>query len=211
MSARAWAQSERHALCDLMDDVGPDAPTLCEGWTTAHLAAHLVLRERRPDVGFGLVLPGPPARHAARTTNRLAARGDFGTLVGRVRRGPPAHLRPFDGAMNLVEFVVHHEDVRRADDGWTPRSGLVDLDDLLWQRLGKGARLMCRRLVDVDLTLVRPGGDSVHVGKAGRPATLSGGPVELANFLFGRRARVEVEVTGDEGACNELRTGRLGI
>ncbi|HBA95165.1 MAG TPA: TIGR03085 family protein, partial [Acidimicrobiaceae bacterium] len=61
MSAQL-AQAERAALCDLLLDVGPEAPTLCEGWTAAHMAAHLVLRERRPDVGLGLVLPGPFAR-----------------------------------------------------------------------------------------------------------------------------------------------------
>ncbi len=211
MSAREWAQSERHALCDLMDEVGPDAPTLCGGWTVAHLAAHLVVRERRPDTGPGLVMSGAPARHTARVTNRFAERGNFTQQVDRVRRGPPVYLRPFDGQMNLVEFVVHHEDVRRAGDEWTPRSGLDGLDDLLWQRLGKGARMMCRGLVDVDLTLARPGGDTIHVGKGGRPATLTGEPVELVNFLFGRRDRVEVEVAGDEGAGHELRTGRLGI
>ena len=211
MSAREWAQSERHALCDLMDEGGPDAPTLCAGWDTAHLAAHLMVRERRPDVGPGLVLSGAPARHTARVTNRLAGRGNFTQQVDRVRRGPPAHLRPFDGQMNLVEFVVHHEDVRRAGDEWTPRSGLDGLDDLLWQRLGKGARMMCRGLGDVDLTLARPGGDTIHVGKGGRPATLTGEPVELVNFLCGRRDRVEGEVAGDEGAGHELRTGRLGI
>ena len=211
MSAREWAQSERHALCDLMDEVGPDAPTLCGGWTAAHLAAHLVVRERRPDTGPGLVMSGAPARHTARVTNRLAERGNFTQQVDRVRRGPPAHLRPFDGQMNRGECVVHHEDVRRAGDEWTPRSGLDGLDDLLWQRLGKGARMMCRGLVDVDLTLARPGGDTIHVGKGGRPATLTGEPVELVNFLFGRRDRVEVEVAGDEGAGHELRTGRLGI
>ena len=211
MSAREWAQSERHALCDLMDEVGPDAPTLCEGWTVAHMAAHLVVRERRLDTGPGLVMSGAPARHTARVTNRLAERGDFTSMVDRVRRGPPLFLRFVDGAMNLVEFVVHHEDVRRAGEAWVPRTGLGDLDDLLWERMGKGAKMMCRGLVDIDLTLARPGGDTIHVGKAGRPATLTGEPVELVNFLFGRRDRVEVEVTGDEGAVHEVRTGRLGI
>ena len=37
------------ALCDLFEEVGPDAPTLCGDWTTRDLAAHLVMRERRPD------------------------------------------------------------------------------------------------------------------------------------------------------------------
>ncbi len=211
VNARGWAQRERHDLCDLLDEAGPDAPTLCEGWTAAHLAAHLVLRERRPDVGLGLVLPGPFARHTARATDRLARRGDFTALVDRVRRGPPFHLRPVDGAMNLVEFAVHHEDVRRAGDGWSPREGLGPLDDLLWGRLAKAARLMCRRLHDVDLTLARPDGAMVHACRGNRPATLTGTPVELVHFLYGRRERVDVELAGDEGAVHEVRTGRLGI
>ena len=211
MNAREWAQSERHALCDLMDELGADAPTLCEGWTVAHMAAHLVVRERRPDTGPGLVMAGAPARHTARVTNRLAECGDFTQMVDRVRRGPPLFLRFADGAMNLVEFVVHHEDVRRTGDGWSPRTGIEGLEALLWERLGKGAKVMCRRLVDIDLTIARRGGETIRVGKSGRPATLTGEPVELVNFLFGRRDRVEVEMVGDEGACRVLRTGRLGI
>ncbi len=41
-------QRERAELCDLFDELGPDAPTLCGDWTTADLAAHLVVRERNP-------------------------------------------------------------------------------------------------------------------------------------------------------------------
>ncbi len=39
-----FAPIERAALADLMAELGPDAPTLCEGWTTRDLAAHLVVR-----------------------------------------------------------------------------------------------------------------------------------------------------------------------
>jgi uncharacterized protein (TIGR03083 family) len=48
-AAPTLARAERAALCDLFDEVGPDAPTLCAGWTTRDLAAHLVIRERRAD------------------------------------------------------------------------------------------------------------------------------------------------------------------
>ncbi len=51
------AQLERQTLSQLFDQLGPDAPTLCSGWTTLDLAAHLVVRERRPDSGPGLVWP----------------------------------------------------------------------------------------------------------------------------------------------------------
>nr|BFF25281.1 hypothetical protein GCM10025732_32460 [Glycomyces mayteni] len=38
-------ERERRDLCELLAEVGPDAPTMCEGWTALDLAAHLVLRE----------------------------------------------------------------------------------------------------------------------------------------------------------------------
>ena len=50
----SYSREERRALCALLDETGPDAPTLCEGWTTGDLAAHLVLRERRPDAAAGV-------------------------------------------------------------------------------------------------------------------------------------------------------------
>ena len=49
-------RTERQALCDTMLAAGPDAPTLCEGWSVLDLAAHLVVRENRPDAGLGLVV-----------------------------------------------------------------------------------------------------------------------------------------------------------
>ena len=52
-----YARPEREALCDLLTDLGPEAPTLCAGWRTRDLAAHLVLRERRPDAAPGILLP----------------------------------------------------------------------------------------------------------------------------------------------------------
>jgi hypothetical protein len=49
------ARQDRLALCDLFDELGPDAPTLNEGWSTADLAADLVARDRRPDSVPGLL------------------------------------------------------------------------------------------------------------------------------------------------------------
>ncbi|WP_346995752.1 maleylpyruvate isomerase N-terminal domain-containing protein, partial [Dietzia sp. SLG310A2-38A2] len=45
---RTLAQRERSALVETMRAAGPEAPTLCAGWTTRDLAAHLVVREARP-------------------------------------------------------------------------------------------------------------------------------------------------------------------
>jgi len=49
---------ERAPLCDLLDELGPQAPTLLDRWTTRDLAAHLVLREHDLLAAPGLVVPG---------------------------------------------------------------------------------------------------------------------------------------------------------
>lgn len=51
------AQRERLLLADLLERSGPDAPTLCDGWRTRDLAAHVVVRERRSDAAAGQVIP----------------------------------------------------------------------------------------------------------------------------------------------------------
>src|SRR5919112_5833467 len=119
-----FARDERRALCDTLLSTGPDAPTLCEGWTTRDLAAHLVLRDRRPDAELGRQVPFL-AGHAAAV--RDGVRGtEWTELVDLVRSGPPvwspARLGRLDEAMNTAEMFVHHEDVRRAQPEWSPRS-----------------------------------------------------------------------------------------
>jgi len=205
------AQAERAALCDLLLEVGPDAPTLCAGWTTTDLAAHLMVRDRRPDVGPGLILSGPFARHTARVTRRAAERVPFEHLVTRIRSGPPWPIRLVDGPVNLVEYFVHLEDVRRAVDGWAPRSGLDDLQDALWPFQKSGTKLRTRRVQDVGLSIARPGGQPVAVRSGSRQVTATGDPGELALFFFGRRDRSRVDLTGDPDGVNEVRTAPIGF
>ena len=83
--------AERARLCDLLDELGPDAPTLLGPWTTHDLAAHLVLREHDPFAGPGLVLPGAWSRLAERRRKALVQR-DFADLVATIRAGPPPGL-----------------------------------------------------------------------------------------------------------------------
>uniref|UniRef100_UPI0025DDC77B maleylpyruvate isomerase family mycothiol-dependent enzyme n=1 Tax=uncultured Brevibacterium sp. TaxID=189678 RepID=UPI0025DDC77B len=52
-----FARSERRSLAALLRTVGPDAPTLCEEWTTRDLAVHIVIRDRRPDALVGNAFP----------------------------------------------------------------------------------------------------------------------------------------------------------
>ena len=205
------AQAERAALCDLLLEVGSAAPTLCEGWTTADLAAHLVLRERRLDVGMGLVLPGPFARHSTRETRRTAEQVPYERLVARIRTGPPWPIRLVDGPMNLVEFFIHLEDVRRAVDGWAPRAGMDDLQDALWPFQKAGTKLRTRRVQDVGLSIARPGGQPVVVRSGNRQVTVTGDPGELALFFFGRRDRSHVDMTGDPDGIREVRSAPIGF
>src|SRR6187397_374577 len=104
------ARRERSALCDTFERVGPDAPTLCSPWLTRDLAAHLVLREHRPDAAAGMAVPAL-ADHLKRVQDGYAA-WDWPRLVDQVRSGPPAWspaaLARVDEAVNTAEFFVHH-------------------------------------------------------------------------------------------------------
>lgn len=195
---KAMARQERAALCDLMAEVGPDAPTLCEGWTTHDLAAHLFIRERRPHAAVGL-LGGPLAAVTERATKSAKGKG-YGRLVDAVRSGPPLLWRPFDGVANLFEYLVHLEDVRRTGEGWTRRQDPA-LDTALWAHLGKAARFLTRRVKGVGLTLERADvegeADATVVARKGEPvAVVRGGPQELVLFLYGRRDVADVEIDG---------------
>ena len=74
----AWAAA---AMCDTLEKFGPDAPTLCEGWTTLDLAAHLVAREARADAAIGLVVPAL-AGHLQKVMDQYKAKGyDISSLL----------------------------------------------------------------------------------------------------------------------------------
>jgi uncharacterized protein (TIGR03085 family) len=200
------AQQERQTLCDLLADRGPDAPTLCKGWLTRDLAAHLVVRERRPDSGPGLVWPRL-AGYTDKVRRTARDRTPWDQLVETIRRGPPWLLRPFDGPMNTVEFFIHTEDVRRAQDGWQPRPISPALADALWARVGPGG--MAKR-VPATVVITSPGRADKRSG-TGPSLTLAGDPGELTMFGAGRQAAAEVEISGDAALAAQLRAASLGV
>ena len=55
---------EREQLCDLLDELGPLAPTLLDPWTTHDIAAQLVLREHDFLAAPGLIAHGAWGRFA---------------------------------------------------------------------------------------------------------------------------------------------------
>ncbi len=200
------AQVERAELCDLLVEVGPDAPTLCEGWTTADLAAHLVVRERRPDSGPGIVWP-PLAGYTDTVRRRRRDGTSWEELVSAVRSGPPLLLRPFDRAMNTAELFIHIEDVRRAQPVWDVRPLEPELANALWSRVGAGG--MAKR-VPATIELVAPGHASKTAGSGPR-IVVEGAPGEHLLFASGRQDAASVEITGDDDLGRQLRTAPLGI
>ena len=51
-----FVEPSREVLAETLLAAGPDAATLCTGWLTRDLAAHLYLRERKVGVGLGLLI-----------------------------------------------------------------------------------------------------------------------------------------------------------
>jgi uncharacterized protein (TIGR03085 family) len=214
----SFSRRERLALCDLLDKTGPDAPTLCEGWCTGDLAAHLVLREHRPDAAAG-VLGGPLAGHTARVQQRIRERTAFADLVRAIRLGPPRlsfmSIPGMDERANAVEYFVHHEDVRRATPDWAPRQLSRGQSDMLWQRL-RTARLMLRKApVGVELArddVVSPHADGQAyriTAKNATPAvTVIGSPAELIMWVMGRTGAARVRLDGTEAAVDRLTAWR---
>ncbi|RRS01213.1 maleylpyruvate isomerase family mycothiol-dependent enzyme [Glycomyces terrestris] len=182
---------EREDLCDLLAEVGPDAPTLCEGWTALDLAAHLVLREhfnRWTD-----------AKMAAAKAKGLPA------LVDRLRAGAPLLPWCIPGLRSLLngaEYLIHHEDVRRAN-GLGPRAGRPDLDEAAWKTSRLTAWRAARKIRPHGLELRTPDGRARHFGPGGG-AVLTGRPVELLLYLSGRRDAADTHLTGDPEAVAAL-------
>lgn len=158
-----FSAASRAALVEALIAAGPGMPTLCEGWRTEHLAAHVHLRETAAVAG--LLLPGLRGRLERRTLelgDAHATDRTFADLVDRVERGPidepetggrlrrgalrvagrvrrSAPVRRVADQMNFLEFFVHTEDVRRAQGRWAPRILADDYADTLWTQLAQQA------------------------------------------------------------------------
>ena len=134
-----------------------------------------------------------------------------------IRSGPPRlsvmALPGMDERVNAVEFFVHHEDVRRAADGWEPRALGSGESDMLWGRL-RMARFMLRKAPvgvelardDVGPATDNPDGVSYRItARNATPAvTVVGSPAELTLWVMGRRAAARVRMDGIQAAVTKL-------
>ena len=197
-----FAVVERRHLAALLRRVGPDAPTLCEGWVTRDLAVHLIERDSRPDLIAGTALPKIPVLTKRAQEADAQLRGqDWAELVSKVEKPAvysPARLGPLDKRMNTAEFFVHHEDVRRAQETWHRRQLLQEEELDLWAALKLMGKPLLRPEQD-SILLVANGYGSVTGGKAKTSTVriVRGTPSELLLWAFGRREQAEVAITDE--------------
>ena len=206
-----YADSERQSLADLLLTLGPDGPTINAGWVTRDLAAHLVIRERRPDAAAGIILR--PLRAHSERVRRAVAGQPYPQLVELVRRSPrwsPMSIPLVDELANTTEYFVHHEDMRRARSGWQPRELAEGHQAALWKRIPTLARVSLRRF-PAAVVLQAPGHGETSTGAGGEPVRVVGSPGELTLFLFGRQRVARVQLIGAPGLADRLRTTKLGL
>lgn len=210
------AQRERSALVESMRATGPDAPTLCEGWTTRDLAAHLVVREYRPDAAAGIVVPALADR--MEHLRLREAERPWEDLLDTIAGGAPWYspLRYADRVANLAEYLVHHEDVRRGRPGWAPREFEVDDLERVWSLATTVAKTFLRKVAArVDLRIPAHVGSatiaSVSTGAALAPlVSITADPVEFLLWTFGRD-EVEIDISGAQRGIDALEAVPRGI
>jgi uncharacterized protein (TIGR03085 family) len=209
MSATEVLLKERASMCDTFDKYGAEAPTLCVGWLTLDLAAHLVAREARSDAALGLVVP-PLAKHLQHVMDKYKARG-YEALVAMLRTGPPwMHRTGPLATANVNENFTHHEDVRRAN-GETPRVIDDEMDAILWRMLGFGARMSKKAVKGAALSLRTPDGRERVVSTEGAAVVITGAPGELTLYMSGRKEAAVVELDGEPTGIAIVHAAKFGV
>jgi len=195
-----YVLAERTAFARTLRLTDPSAPTLCGEWNAAQLTAHLVLRERSL-VELGGRLPVEKLQQRAHAAvDAYAARFPYSELIDQFEFGPPRWsafaFPPVREAVNLLEYIVHHEDVRRAGSTFRPRVLPPGDQSAVWGRLRLTARLTLRQ-VPQGVHLVSPEHGTLDAPKPGAPTvTVTGEPVELALVITGRQGAARVTYDG---------------
>jgi uncharacterized protein (TIGR03085 family) len=147
-----------------------------------------------------------------RLMGRAVDRG-LPALVDKLRAGPPFvpwRLPGLRTVLNLNEWFVHHEDVRRAN-GFDPRPADAELDAALWAQVGRAGRFLVRAGKELALSISAPGHGDQRLSKGSLEAHLRGPVPELVLYLNGRRENAEVEISGSDEALQALARAQLGI
>lgn len=212
-----YVDPSREVLAETLLAAGPHSPTLCDGWQTKELAAHLYLRGHRPTVGLGMIIK-PLAAVSDKSTRKLAAKAasaeGYAKLVKSFQKGHPFHspmrIRSLDTSVNLTEYFVHTEDVRRARSRWAPRALDEGYSEALWNELIKRAAILYRG-VDLGIVLVRPDGFRYVAKRAPVSVAIVGEPGELLMHAHGRTRHALVTFEGQPDAVALLDSAEVGL
>ena len=206
------AESERAALADLFVALGPEEPTLCEGWNTRDLLIHLLVRENNP---AGAIGERVPLLHGATEKAQADyAQRPWSELIEKYRSGPPSWnptgWGKIDELANSGEMFIHHEDARRGQVGWEPRQFDAETTAALKKLVVSSMSKLALRKSPVGVVAVLPGPEPVNL-KSGEPTvTITGEPGEMLMWLAGRDA-CRVDFGGDASAIGTLATVKRGI
>lgn len=164
----SFARSEMAQLKQLLRELGPHAPTLCEGWETKDLARHNLLRQQ-------------PWRFRQKLS-----------YEDTINLWKPT---PVDDVVNTVEYFIHHEDVRRAN-GMGPREFSTKVEKMLLEKLKVFAPILLRK--EKPIMLVPEGFPAIVLGDRGVASRgdavtkVMGKPSELILWAWGRRQAADV-------------------
>lgn len=196
-----FSNAQRSQLAALLIDLGPNSPTLCEGWETKDLAAHLWIRENRIDAAGGMFISKLEPRLEDLTQKTLER--DYEEVVKEWAAGPPKPVKFIDKQMNTSENFIHHEDVRRANGRTTPQPLSQEAQKQLYGSLKMMAPMMLKK--SHSPVVLHPRGfdrivaaDKKGVARNGSDVIRVSGEVgELLLWASGRDV-VDVTINGDE-------------
>jgi uncharacterized protein (TIGR03085 family) len=204
-SSGSLARRERQALCDLALTLDAEAPTLCGEWDLSMLLAHLIVRERRPLRAAGIMIPS-----FSKLTERAMereARAGVPAMVEVLRKPPltPYSLPVVERFTQTLEYFVHHEDIRRAQPGWTPRDLPAEDVEELWTLASRSGAYLGRGLpVPVRLARADRPGTSAAFKRGPDPVVVTGPVGDLVLWAFGRSALQDVTLAGPDAAVAQL-------
>lgn len=201
---------ERRQLVASLRAIGPTGATLCDPWSSATLASHIVAAEQMGGIAWAVAWPlrglvGPERTRVAIARLQpvqlwLMARAErkgWDRLLARLSSGPPLLLRTRTlSKVRLLEEWIHHEDLRRAN-GLPPRPSEKATEKALIEGLELLAAMPEFAEARREITAQPPTGRQLNASDASRVMVIGpSGEVLLA--LAGRRPIAEVAIEGDE-------------
>ena len=212
MSADRGTQvTEREEFAATFLALGDRAPTILPGWAASDLLEHLHLRERAPHLMLASRLPGPLRRRAQAALSSYRERSwPERVALFCAGPGPLSPVGRLDALSGQAELLIHHEDLRRAQEGWEPRRLSPATAAAAWRAVGLMAPLAMS--VQADVTLVSPlGGRRLRSRGAAGSLRVHGDPLELLLWVTGRDEVARVQVHGEPAALRALQDGRRGL